>query len=131
MLEPFLITLAQELEWDESPKKDALNQFILPLNADQVISLKEVDEGVLVRARIGALPERDQEALCMDLMKGNFLGQGTGQAVIGLEEDEKFLTLSQVLPYDINFKGFKQLLEEFANYLGYWQEVLHERVVKG
>ena len=57
-------------------------------------------------------------------MKANFLGQGTGDATIGLDENENFLTLSLVLPYDMNYKMFKDALEDFVNYLDYWKEEL-------
>lgn len=128
MLDAFILTLSEELELSQVPKKDPMNQFILPLNAEQVIILKEEGEGIWLRGRIGALPQQRQEELCMYLMKGNFLGQGTGKSVIGLTEDEKFLTLSVVLPYDMNYKEFKLSLEEFANYLGFWQEEIREKI---
>jgi hypothetical protein len=31
------------------------------------------------------------------------------------------LTLSHVIPYDMNYKSFKELIEDFANYLDYWR----------
>ena len=54
-------------------------------------------------------------------MKANFLGQGTGGATIGLKEDESFLTLSLSLPYEMNYRAFKDAVEEFVNYLEYWK----------
>jgi len=126
VLDAFILTLSEELELEQTPKKDPMNQFALKLNAEQVIMLKEEGEGIVLRARIATLPLERQEELCMHLMKGNFLGQGTGKSVIGLSEDEKFLTLSQVLPYDMNYKAFKLLLEEFANYLDFWQEEMKQ-----
>jgi len=57
-------------------------------------------------------------------MKANFLGQGTGGAVIGLDAEEKFLTLSLALPYDMNYRSFKGAVEDFANYVDYWREDL-------
>ena len=124
MLESFIITLATELELDEVPKKDPLNQFFLKLNSEQTLILKEQEEGILLRAQIGPLPEQRQEELCLLLMKGNFLGQGTGKSVIGLQENEKCLTLSTILPYDMDYRAFKLSTEEFANYLAYWQAEL-------
>ena len=130
MLDSFLTTLAEELELGQAPQKDPSNQFRLQLNQTQSISLKEEGEHILFRAQIHSMPQDKQEELCLYLMKGNFLGQGTGRSVIGLSEDEKFLTLSLLLPYDMNYKTFKLLLEEFANYLSYWQEEITSRDVR-
>jgi len=55
------------------------------------------------------------------LMKANLLGQGTGEQAIGLDHEEKSLTLSCIIPYDINYKEFKEKIEDFVNYLDYWR----------
>ena len=60
----------------------------------------------------------------MYLMKANLLGQGTGGATLAMDENENFLTLSLVLPYDMNYKTFKDALEDFANYLDFWKAEL-------
>ncbi len=60
----------------------------------------------------------------MLLMKANFLGQGTGGGALGLKEDESSLTLSLSLPYEMNYKVFKDSLEEFANFIDYWKKEL-------
>ena len=57
-------------------------------------------------------------------MKANFLGQGTGGAVIGMDPEENLLTLSLLLPYDMNYKMFREALEDFANFLDYWKTEL-------
>lgn len=124
MLEPFLQTLAAELELERVPEKDKEGRFCISLNPELLIFAREEEERVLLSARIAPLPATRQEEVVSFLMKANFLGQGTGGAAIGLEEDEKFLTLSMALTYDMNYKLFKLALEHFANFLAYWQEEL-------
>ncbi len=74
--------------------------------------------------KIGPCPTLKKEDLFIYLMKANFLGQGTGGSAIGLDQDENFLTLSLVLPYDMNYIMFRDALEDFANYIDYWKAEL-------
>ena len=124
VLEELLKTLAEELELEEIPKKDAENLYHLSLNPELSVTLQQLDPGVSFLGNIGACPAVKREELFILLMKANFLGQGTGSAVIGLDGNENFLTLSSVIPYDMNYKMFKDALEDFTNYLDYWKEEL-------
>jgi hypothetical protein len=124
MLEQFLGTLAEELVLDGVPKKEPGNLFQLELNPETQLVLQELDPGISLWGKIGPCPEVKKEELFMQLSKANFLGQGTGGACIGLEESGNFLTLSLVLPYDMNYKMFRDALEDFTNYLDYWKEEL-------
>jgi hypothetical protein len=124
VLEELLKTLAEELELEEIPKKDAENLYHLSLNPELSVTLQQLDPGVSFLGNIGACPAVKREELFILLMKANFLGQGTGSAVIGLDANENFLTLSSVIPYDMNYKMFKDALEDFTNYLDYWKEEL-------
>jgi hypothetical protein len=124
LLEIFLKTLTEELELEEIPEKQSDKTCLLQLNSQLSLSLKELDPGVSFFGRIGPCPLIKREELFILLMKANFLGQGTGGSTIALDENENFLTLSFVLPYEINYKMFKDALEDFVNYLDYWKEEL-------
>jgi len=70
------------------------------------------------------------------LMKANLLGQGTGNQVLGLDPEEKTLTLSCIIPYDMDYREFKERIEDFVNYLDYWrlevknlQKAEHENIL--
>jgi hypothetical protein len=124
LLEILLKTLVDELELEEVPKKEEGNIYQLSLNPQLSVTFQQLDPGLSLWARIGPCPIVNREELFILLMKANFLGQGTGGSSIGLDENENFLTLSSVLPYDMNFKMFKDALEDFTNYLDYWREEL-------
>ncbi|MBS0605020.1 MAG: type III secretion system chaperone [Verrucomicrobia bacterium] len=124
MLEPFINTIVADLELGPPPQKEEGNVYKLNLNPQISIVIKELDPGVSFWGRIGPCPTIKKEELFILLMKANFLGQGTGGAAIALDENENFLTLSSVLPYDMNYKMFKDALEDFANFLDYWREEL-------
>lgn len=124
MLEQLLNTLAAELEMVEVPQKKEEGFYHFDLNPQLRVLLKELDPGIAFLGKIGPCPTEKREELFILLMKANFLGQGTGGAAIALDENENFLTLSLVLPYDMNYKTFKEALEDFTNYLDYWRDEL-------
>ncbi len=124
MLEQLLTTLVQDLEIEELPKKEEGGLYHLQINPEMTITVRELDPGISFFSRIGPCPDVKKEELFITLMKANFLGQGTGGAAIAMDENEKDLTLSSVLPYDMNYKMFKDALEDFANYLDYYREEL-------
>lgn len=124
MLESFLQTLAQDLCLEEFPKKENQEGYLVTINSETKVSIQKRDPGFCFWAPIGPLPAERKEELFLLLMRANFLGQGTGGAVIGLDGNENFLTLSSVLPYDMNYKSFKDALEDFVNYLDHWKEEL-------
>jgi hypothetical protein len=115
-------TLVEELELEETAVKQENNSYALTLNPQLALKIQPLDNGVSFWARIEPCPTQRREELFMLLMKANFLGQGTGNCIIALDENENFLTLSSVLPYDMNYKMFKNALEDFINYLDYWRE---------
>jgi hypothetical protein len=124
MLEQLLDQLSQELELPPFSPKDDKQMFHVLLNPSMRISMRELDPGILFFSQVGPCPVQKKEELFILLMKANFLGQGTGGGVIALDPEEKFLTLSSALPYDMNYKAFKGALEDFANFVDYWREEL-------
>ena len=124
MLEILLKTLTAELSIETPLKIDGQKFYVFSLNPDLEIKVKELDPGLVFHGRIGPCPKVKKEELFTYLMKANFLGQGTGGGCIGLDENENFLTLSCVLPYDMNYKVFRDALEDFVNYIDYWKTEL-------
>lgn len=119
-VEQHLVRLVEELQL-AMPSKDKNKVYKLVLGPKMAISLEEEEEGFTLFAQIAPLPMQKREELFILLMKANFLGQGTGGSVIGLDKDEKFLTLSSTIPYEVDYKGFKETIEDFANFVDYWR----------
>jgi len=120
MLAEFIDQICQELEIPP-PKPNEEKVFTFSLNKEIQVFLKDLDPGVSMQANICPCPPGKREDLFIYLMRANLLGQGTGGSRIGLGGDEKFLTLSLGLPYEMNYQTFKENLEDFVNYLIYWQ----------
>ena len=124
MLEQLLQKFINEMELGEMPAKDDQGSYLVKISPEMHVSLKQLDPGIFFHSPLGPLQEQKREDLLIFLMKANFLAQGTGGGSIGLDENEKFLTLSSVIPYDMDYKTFKESLEDFANYVDYWREEL-------
>lgn len=104
-----------------SPEKDKQGLYELNLGTKHPIILRDLEPGVYFFSRLCSPPVKNTEQFYLYLMKANFLGQGTGGAVLGLERDQKFLTLSLTLPYEVNYPMFRENLEDFLNYSEYWR----------
>ena len=98
--------------------------FTYEIEPNLSLSMRELNPGLVLTSQLGVCPKQKREALFSFLMHANFLGQGTGKAAIGLDNDEKFLTLTSPIPYEINYRDFKEKLEEFVNFTVYWKEEL-------
>ena len=123
MLEECLIQLVENLALEDALSKEN-KLYILKLHKELIITFRELDPGCTFFSTIGMCPLNKREEIFIYLMKANLLGQGTGGSIIGLDRDEKFLTLCLVLPYDMKYKVFKDALEDFTNYLDFWKNEL-------
>lgn len=118
----YVIQLSQDLEINpELVKTDQEGTFVLPIgNPSLHIKVKDLNPGVYLFSKICPCPKEKLEELFIYLMKANLFGQGTFGSVIGLEEE--YLTLSSALPYDMNYRDFKETVEDFVNTIDFWKE---------
>ncbi len=101
--------------------KEGTSFIIIEIDSETKLIFEELDSGFRISAKIILLPADKREDLLMVLMSANFIGQGTGGSTISLDSEEKFLTLSATFTYDMNYKAFTELIEDFVNYLDYWK----------
>lgn len=121
MIEEHITHLIEDLGLPPLAPKDSNGYFQIPLKDDLIISLKDLTPGLALTSSIGPISNQNKEELLIYLMKANFLGQGTGEQIIGMDPDEKFLTLSRSITYEIDYEKLKDILEDFTNYLIYWK----------
>lgn len=119
MLESYITQLLKEfsLEVPHFEKEGPIQVQIFSYPIEMI----KLDPGAHFSAKIAPLPTKEKDEFMLKLMQANFLGQGTGGGTLGLKEDESFLTLSLSLPYEMNYRAFKDAVEEFVNYLEYWK----------
>ena len=120
MLVEYLEKLSNELEI-KVPELNKDKSYLITVGAE-VLKLKDLEPGFEMEAKIREIPQKNREELFVFLMRGNLLGQGTGSSRIGIDLNEKFLTLSLGLPYELNYEIFRESIEDFVNFLIYWRE---------
>ena len=129
MLESILADLEKHLGLKAIKGSKEMSSFYqLDINQKTQIWVKDLNPGVFFRTTIAHLPSNNLEDLFIYLSKANFLGQGTGGAVISIDPSEIYLTLSHHIPYEMNYKMFRDKLEDFVNYLDFWKEEIQKIV---
>ncbi len=124
MLKNLLEQLQEKFPALETPEEVEVGVYRLEIPPQNKIVVKDLDPGIYYYSQIGPFQAQKKEDLFISLMEANFLGQGTGGSVIGLDKEEKHFTLSCAIPQQLNFLMFKESLEDFVNYLSYWREEL-------
>jgi hypothetical protein len=120
MIDNYLSQLYSELGLGSLPPFEKDGSLQVSINSFSIEVMK-LDTGAHLSALVAPTPTKEREEFLLKLMKANFLGQGTGGGVLGMKEDESFLTLSLSLPYEMNYRAFKDAVEEFVNFLDYWK----------
>jgi len=120
MLQDFLSQICVEL--DLPPVEVVQNSAAFQLVEGIDVQIRNLEPGFSFFSKICPCPPKKQEDLFLTLMQANYLGQKTGASRIGMSADEKFLTLSLGLPYEMSYRIFRETLEDFVNFLLYWRE---------
>jgi len=122
MLNHLLTQLASELQISLS-LEEKLSRYTLALSNDLSLDFKELDPGFYCSSRIAALPQDSSlEDLYILCMRANFLGQGTKGSVISIDESVKHFVFSHTVVEEMNYRLFKETIEDFVNYLNYWKK---------
>lgn len=101
--------------------------YLLKISDQEEVWLKDLDPGVMLRSILTSFSIlTNMEEFYIYLMKANFLGQGTGGGVISLDPNEKFLTLSLKIPYEVNYKQVRDYFEDFLNYVSFLRGEIHQ-----
>lgn len=124
-----LSALIQELstEWElENPLPQEIpGVYTIPLEegVSFTVSNANVPQGGLVLlSSIATVQKGKEEALFTHALNANLFGQGTKNALLGLNDGGNILTLSRLIDYDVNFQEFRDIIEDFINTIDFWRE---------
>lgn len=120
--------LCEDLELSPDLEKSKSGAFVLPLHEELKIEVKSLDPGIFFFSPICECPEIKREILFIQLMKANLFGQGTMGAAIAFDEKQNLLTLSSGMAYDMDYRSFRESLEDFANIVEYWREEVDHHI---
>lgn len=122
MLETFMQQFVEELELDESISKPDGGAYIIPLEEDLKVAITALPQGFFLTCNIIPCPTENKELFLTKVLHGNLFGQGTHHAVLGLSENGNLLTLSRVVDYNVDYKDFREMLEDFINVVDFWRQ---------
>ena len=116
----------------EFPKQESDKSYLIKIDDDLIFKIFDLEDKVYLHSDIDLVPTEKKEEIYSYLMRANLLGQGTGETKIGIDKDEKNLTLSYELSYYSNFNDFKEKVEDFVNYIKYWKEeiIKYKRLIE-
>lgn len=120
-LNMYLQEFLQELEIKEPLPQDVPGVFTLPLDDGLSIILTSQPEGFALFCTVVPVPKQE-EAFYTQALLANLFGQGTKGAILSLSEEGRMLTLSRNIDYDVSYKEFKEILEDFINIVDFWRE---------
>lgn len=131
MLNSYMPLLIKDLELGNANLQTSIpGVYHLPFGDEFTIVLSNIDNGFMLKCLMAPLPKTDQEALIEKVMQGNLFGKETQNAILGLTPDGDNLTLTHVVDYDIDYKGFKDILENFINTVDFWREQALGKIAK-
>lgn len=132
MLDDHMKKLQKEMELTQPLNTDLPGVYALPLEEGLTVIVTSMGSGCVLTCNMIACPKQREEDFYSTALLGDLFGQGTGGAVLGLSEDGNMLTLSKAIDYNIEYKDFKDLLEDFINSVDFWrQEVLNHNAKAG
>lgn len=96
--------------------------YTIPLEQDLAVQLTPFENGFALNSAIAQIPAANREAFLVKILHANLFGQGTFGAILGLNDLGNLLTLSRAVEYNIDYKGFREIIEDFINALDFWRE---------
>lgn len=121
MFREYIQRLLKELSLEgDSSLPSALESFSLEI--DEVsVTLFDRAPGVDYVATLGTLPEESREETLTKILRGNFLGQATRKAYLGLDASGQKVVAQMSIPLIRSFREFQDMLEDFANVVSFWK----------
>jgi len=87
------------------------------------IEITDAPPGIELTADLGLPPEAESlEPFYTKLLRGNFLGQATMRAALGLDGEGRNVVLSAAIPTVRSYREFRDAIEDFANAVTFWKD---------
>lgn len=106
--------IAKELELENPLTSEVPGVYVFPLDEEIKIYISTILQGIYLESTF-PYSSSHQEELFARFLLANLFGGETNGAVLGLTEDGKSVKLSQLIAGSVNYKSFKEALEDFVN----------------
>lgn len=120
MQEEFISQLQKELDLQGPAGSEGEVLFAFALE-DNVIAIQDYAPGFLLSCNLGPIPEDKIDDFFALMLRGNLFGQATRFGVLGLDENGMNVTLSFAEPRKVQYRDFRNAVEDFINVIDYWK----------
>lgn len=120
MLDRMMKKLAKELEIEDSFATEVPGVYTIHLEENLDIMISELPQGFSLTSTLCPCPKEKEEDYFRELMEANLFGDGTQKAVLGLDEQGKFVTLSRHVEHEVTEEEFLAIIEDFINIVDFW-----------
>jgi hypothetical protein len=123
MIEQFMEKLSREMELDEPLKAQIPNVYTIPLDEGFSVTVTSPSaDHFALSSELGSLPSVNKEAFFTQLLLANLFGQGTHGSILGIDIDASILKLNREIDYYIEYKEFRDIVEDFINIADFWRQ---------
>lgn len=123
MLDTYIRQLSKELEFDEPLEPSSPGVYDYALEEDLSIIISSIQpQGFSLTSVLGPYPKDKEEEFLTLMMTGNLFNKETLGATLGLDPSGTQMTLSRVIEARVDYKEFKEILEDFFHVLSCWRE---------
>lgn len=123
MLSNLMQELAAEWELTEPLPQEVPGVYSVPLEEGLNFTVSSLPQGgMMLFCNVAPVTKGAEEALYTQALLANLFGQGTKGALLGLNDSGSLLTLSYTIDYDVSFKEFRDIVEDYINTIDFWHE---------
>jgi hypothetical protein len=122
MLEKYMTQFEKELELDKPLIRPNPGSYHIPLDDALSITISSSPSGFHLYSEVTEVPQGNDEIVYTKTLNANLFGQGTRGSVLGLNDRGNMLTISQVVDYNIEYKDFKDIIDDFINTIDFWKD---------
>ena len=96
--------------------------ILVKLDEETTILISEIPRGFELTCSICPCPDKKLEEFFTSALFANLFSQGTEGCSLGLDAEGEMVTLSRAVDYEVDYREFRDMLEDFVNTVTQWQE---------
>lgn len=122
MLDGFMNQFMKEIELEGSLATEVPGVYAIPVDDAHSIFISSIPRGIALSCEVCSCPKGGEETLYTQLLLANLFGKGTDGCILGLDADGERLTLRREIDYNIDYKEFSEIVEDFLNSVDFWHQ---------
>lgn len=122
MLDGFMQQLIKELGITESLATNVPGVYQFPFDEESTIFISEIPRGFELSCTICPCPEKGLEEFFTQALFADLFSQGTEGSTLGLDAEGAMVTLSRIVDYEIKYREFCDIIEDFMNTAIQWKQ---------